>query len=320
VRNDDADINAIHQLLQRASLNGKTSATRRVSEQWDELGPWLLLPLLPLSAVAFRRGMLFSLLLLPLLLPTQRAEALDWWFSPDQAGQREFQRKEYAKAANDFQHPGWRGAAYYRQGDYQAAANALNEGSDAESRYNLGNALARQGQFKEALAAYDAALKENPQHDDARFNKSLIEDLLRKRDEESEKEKTEQDQQSSGQKDNQQGKQGEGEAEKGAKPADGQQESKDAGQEQQSDAANEQQSGKEQSAQQDAQSGHEGTGKGNAAMSDQQRKQAAEQAAQAAAEGNSEEKLSSEQWLRQVPDDPGGLWRRKFQYQYQRQL
>jgi Ca-activated chloride channel family protein len=54
-------------------------------------------------------------------------------------------------------------------------------------------------------------------------------------------------------------------------------------------------------------------------MSDEQRKQAAEQAAQAAADGNSEEKLSSEQWLRQVPDDPGGLWRRKFQYQYQRQ-
>jgi hypothetical protein len=58
-------------------------------------------------------------------LPAQRADALDWWFSPDQTGQREFQRKDYAKAANDFQHPGWRGAAYYRQGDYQAAANAL---------------------------------------------------------------------------------------------------------------------------------------------------------------------------------------------------
>ena len=319
VRNDDADINAIHQFLQRASLNGKTSATRRVSEQWDELGPWLLLPLLPLAGLAFRRGMLLSLFFIPLLLPAQRAEALDWWFSPDQAGQREFQRKDYAKAANAFQHPGWRGAAYYRQGDYQAAAKALNEGSDAESRYNLGNALARQGQFKEALAAYDAALKENPQHDDARFNKSLIEDLLRKQEQESEKEPSEKNQQSDKQQDNQQGQQGEGEADKGAKPTDGQQDSQDAGREQPAEASDEQQSGKEQSAQQDAQSGREGAGKGNAAMNDEQRKQAAEQAAQAAADGNSEEKLSSEQWLRQVPDDPGGLWRRKFQYQYQRQ-
>lgn len=319
VRNDDADINAIHQFLQRAGLSGKTSETRRVSEQWDELGPWLLLPLLPLAALAFRRGMLLSLLLLALLLPAQRAEALDWWFSPDQTGQREFQRKEYAKAADAFQHPGWRGAAYYRQGDYQAAANALNEGSDAESRYNLGNALARQGQFKEALAAYDAALKENPQHDDARFNKSLIEDLLRQQDEESEKEQSEKGQPSPEQQDEQQGQQGEGAAENGSKPTDGQQQSQEAGQEQQSEASDEQQSGKEQSAQQDAQSGREGAGKGNAAMSDEQRKQAAEQAAQAAAEGNSEEKLSAEQWLRQVPDDPGGLWRRKFQYQYQRQ-
>jgi len=269
--------------------------------------------------LAFRRGMLLSLLLLALLLPAQRAEALDWWFSPDQTGQREFQRKEYAKAADAFQHPGWRGAAYYRQGDYQAAANALNEGSDAESRYNLGNALARQGQFKEALAAYDAALKENPQHDDARFNKSLIEDLLRQQDEESEQEQSEKDQPSPEQQDEQQGQQGEGEADNGSKPTDGQQESQEAGQEQQSEASDEQQSGKEQSAQQDAQSGREGAGKGNAAMNDEQRKQAAEQAAQAAAEGISEEKLSSEQWLRQVPDDPGGLWRRKFQYQYQRQ-
>ncbi|WP_291318189.1 hypothetical protein [Desulfuromonas sp.] len=27
---------------------------------------------------------------------------------------------------------------------------------------------------------------------------------------------------------------------------------------------------------------------------------------------------SAEQWLRRIPDDPGGLWRRKFQYQYRR--
>ncbi|MCB1863499.1 MAG: tetratricopeptide repeat protein, partial [Gammaproteobacteria bacterium] len=32
---------------------------------------------------------------------------------------------------------------------------------------------------------------------------------------------------------------------------------------------------------------------------------------------NSEERLAAEQWLRRIPDDPGGLLRRKFQYQYQ---
>ena len=29
---------------------------------------------------------------------------------------------------------------------------------------------------------------------------------------------------------------------------------------------------------------------------------------------------STRQWLRQIPDDPGGLLRRKFLYQYQQQF
>ena len=32
-----------------------------------------------------------------------------------------------------------------------------------------------------------------------------------------------------------------------------------------------------------------------------------------------EETQATEQWLRRIPDDPGGLLRRKFLYQYQRQ-
>ena len=32
-----------------------------------------------------------------------------------------------------------------------------------------------------------------------------------------------------------------------------------------------------------------------------------------------EREQALEQWLRRIPDDPGGLLRRKFRYQYQRQ-
>ena len=31
-----------------------------------------------------------------------------------------------------------------------------------------------------------------------------------------------------------------------------------------------------------------------------------------------EQQQALEQWLRRIPDDPGGLLRRKFRYQYQR--
>ncbi len=32
-----------------------------------------------------------------------------------------------------------------------------------------------------------------------------------------------------------------------------------------------------------------------------------------------EQQQAMEQWLRRIPNDPGGLLRRKFRYQYQRQ-
>ena len=34
-------------------------------------------------------------------------------------------------------------------------------------------------------------------------------------------------------------------------------------------------------------------------------------------QGESEQ--AAAQWLRRIPDDPGGLWRRKFLYQYKRE-
>jgi Ca-activated chloride channel family protein len=38
--------------------------------------------------------------------------------------------------------------------------------------------------------------------------------------------------------------------------------------------------------------------------------------APAATEWTTEERLAAEQWLRRIPDDPGGLLRRKFLFQY----
>ena len=35
-----------------------------------------------------------------------------------------------------------------------------------------------------------------------------------------------------------------------------------------------------------------------------------------AQELSSEEEMAAQQWLRRIPDDPGGLLRRKFLYQY----
>ncbi len=76
-------------------------------------------------------------------------------------------------AAEVIADPAWRGPALYAAGDYAGAAALFREGGRRNS-YNLGNALARLGDFPGAITAYDAALQFNPRDADAQANRSLI--------------------------------------------------------------------------------------------------------------------------------------------------
>ena len=70
---------------------------------------------------------------------------------------------------------------------FKEAAAALKAGKSSLSCYNRGNALARAGELKKALAAYDQALALDPKMDDARFNRELVEKLLQQQQQKSEK-------------------------------------------------------------------------------------------------------------------------------------
>ena len=80
-----------------------------------------------------------------------------------------------AEAALLFDDPIWRGAAEFRAGRYQRAAEAFGEAEDAMALYNLGNALAKLGLWAEAQRAYQAALRLDPDHEDALHNLELVE-------------------------------------------------------------------------------------------------------------------------------------------------
>ena len=69
--------------------------------------------------------------------------------------------------------PAWRAAALYQAGRYGEAI-ALFRNGGKRARYNLGNALARAGDFEGALAAYDEALRFDPRDADAQANRSLV--------------------------------------------------------------------------------------------------------------------------------------------------
>lgn len=104
--------------------------------------------------------------------------AAGWWSSlwrnADQRGEALLQQGQPAEAAKIYADPRRKAQAQFKAGDYAAAAQELSSLNDSEAHYNRGNALAHAGDLAAALKAYDAALKLDPQHADARHNRDLV--------------------------------------------------------------------------------------------------------------------------------------------------
>ena len=98
----------------------------------------------------------------------------DLWRTPDQQGQALLDAGNPAAAAARFHDPRRRAYAELQAGRYQEAAKLLEPLTDAQSEYNRGNALAEAGRLQPALAAYDAALKQSPADKDIRHNRDLV--------------------------------------------------------------------------------------------------------------------------------------------------
>ena len=323
---DDSDLDLLlEQPVDSRWQGGGQAAQDITTDLWREEGPWLLLLVLPLAALVFRRGVLACVLVAVTAGAAPRpATALEWrdlWLRPDQQGARLLQEDKPAEAAERFQNPAWQGHAHYRAGQYDRAAELFGKIDSADGHYNRGNALAQQGLLTEALAAYEYALQQDEAHEDARFNHNLIKQLL------------EQQQQQSQQQGQQQ--QGEGQQQQSAGDQQGQdqQQQQTSGQQGGQDAADGQQSAAN-SDQTDEQPSPE-TAQTQAADEQDEPHQAAvseqnEASAESEQEGGqhmatadqqqvTEDQQAVEQWLQRIPDDPGGLLKRKFQRQYRRQ-
>jgi len=311
-------------------------------DQWLDRGPWLLIPLLLLAALSFRRGWLM-LIFMALLLTPEKASAFSWqdlWQRPAQQAAEAFKTEDYDQAAALSQDPDWQAAALYRAGKFKEAAAALKPQTSSLSHYNRGNALARSGDLKEALAAYEKALALDPSLEDARFNRDLVKKLLQKQ--EQQKKKQQQQQNSDDQKQSKEQKQNQAQDSDKEQQSDSQKsdskkssDSNPDSKAQNSPADNQAQNrpdkedktSKEQPENQKSETkttekkkNEEKSETQTAADKKPKPAEEPDKKAAAAPEANDKpldaEQQALKQWLRRIPDDPGGLLQRKFLYQY----
>lgn len=377
----DRDINKLTRLFESSKVAQNLDNKQTSADIWQEEGHWLLLPLLFFAALWARKGWLAILILFALPVPQPvyaDAGSVDQplidtahlWSSPDQKAMKAFNAGDNEKAADQFTRPDWKASALYRKGDYKAAAKVLENTTDSDGYYNRANALARLGNYEEAIKAYDKAIELDKNNEDAKYNREQVVQALKEQQQQqqsnsqqddSEKNNSEQkdqqndQQQKSGQQDSQQQENSQPDNQKDGKnkseldnsadkAEDNQQSEKK--QDDNKDAENEEL--KQRDAEAEKQQQQEEQRQYEQQQKEQQQKeheQKEQQDRQDNTEQNSEqenrevenkesedkpmeievnpveasiseEEKANEQWLKRIPDDPGGLLRRKFLYQY----
>ena len=357
MRTDSADIAPLNRPRQDIGRGTRDAASAGERSLWIDRGIYLLFPLLLLGSLAFRRGWVLLLVIVMLPVP-RPAMAMDWsslWSRPDQRAAAALAggnpHAVPGSAGNR-----WQAAAAYRRGEFDEAIR-LGEGAQtAVDHYNLGNAQARAGDLEAAAASYRSALELEPEMADADFNLDLVErvrDAARQQasasqagepvgDGEGEDGASDQSRSREGGAGDQAGEAAAGsgmgqppgdssrsaeavpaddaasDGEAGSGEGEGAPRSAAPGQQTADDAA---EPGNPEAANESAENGeHDGKGSPEATASASRTDAEASDATSPAGEGDgsAEQRQAMAQWLRRVPDDPGGLLRRKFHHQYSR--
>ena len=323
---DDRDVN---QIIAAETSEGSYTEDeqKRTSDKWNEEGPWLLLIVLPLTALLFRRGILFSigLIFLPAFfaLP-DTVMAFSWddlWLRPDQQATELFHQGETDYASKLFEDNEWKATAAYRSGDYEKAAEQFAKKDNTRANFNRGNALAFAGRLQDAIDSYEKVLSVNPQHKDAKFNKKLVEDLLKKH------KKSQKNKQQYGQQNNKKDQSSES-TESQQKSGTEQDKNKSAEKKDSGEQQHDEEQGKNnQKGKEDQNEGSKKDQNNNQGEVDKNENKSSDSPEQKNIASNSNPDLSPEdrskqqkleQWLRKIPDDPGRLLRNKMKREYQR--
>ncbi|MCH1602626.1 MAG: VWA domain-containing protein [Luminiphilus sp.] len=295
---DNSDIQSLLSGAQ-SSITSDDSLERK-TDTWIDLGYWLAIVAALLMLPLFRRGALSALLVTVLMTdaaPSHANTLEHFWSTTDQKGAKALAEGDAARAATLFQAPDWRGTAHYEAGDFRSSSAEFGKLDSADALYNRGNALALSGDFQGAIDSYDRSLEVEPDRQDAIDNRELVKSLL---------EQQQQEQQGNDQDSNSDQSDQEGESQDSESDSSQQEQDSSESQEGSSDPSDQQPS--------DQESQPSADGEMSEDMNPSELEQATEEQLARFNEAL-EEQQALEQWLRRVPDDPGGLLRRKFRYQ-----
>ncbi|MEM0910099.1 MAG: VWA domain-containing protein [Pseudomonadota bacterium] len=189
---DDSDISAMVLEDNIFSREVETSDEERSGDLWKDMGGYLILVVLPMVALLFRKGMVLCAMVMLMHWPSTEAiaqqeiaapetqlSAIDTLFlNQNQRAQKHFQNESFQQAQEQFVDKSWKAAAAYKAGDYETASQLYGQLEGVDNLYNLGNSLANQGQLQRAISAYSEVINNQPDHSQAIANKKLLEDLL----------------------------------------------------------------------------------------------------------------------------------------------
>jgi Ca-activated chloride channel family protein len=366
IQADDSDVNKLTNLFQSSKITLDSNNKNTNADVWQEEGHWLLLPLLFFAALWARKGWIAAALPFALLItvsiprPVYAETAYtkhDYlnvehlWSSPDQKAMKAFNQGDNENAAKQFNQSEWKASAYYRNGDYQAAVETLENTNSSDGFYNKGNALSKLEKYKEAIDAYDKAIELDKNNEDAIYNREQVKQALDKQQDDSQQNNDEQDnsendesnQDSSEQENSDQQNTEQDNPEQNNSKNQQQQSSEESSEENNKTDQNEQQQAEdEQLKQRDAEAEKKQQQQEKEQYEQEQQDQQDQDQAKKSSDSIentdpedkndkekpeeievnpieasiTEEEKATEQWLNRIPDDPGGLLRRKFYYQY----
>jgi Ca-activated chloride channel family protein len=222
---DDSDIKSMLLTSQRIDQVRQDSTQESTGDAWRDMGAYVVIALLPIVALLFRKGVVFSLMLTFIFMAPNTNQAIaqtaqvnnnetsspssfsagnfegvqnsisSMFLNDNQKGERAFNKGDYQQAQQIFDNINWRAAAAYKAGDYESALKLYQQGDGLNSIYNQGNALAQLGELQKAIDAYDKVLKIDPDHEQALANKALLESLLEQQEQQEQQNQQEQEQQ-----------------------------------------------------------------------------------------------------------------------------